>query len=152
MGANIELIGMLWGLQFATSAIIGFFVIKLHDKRNLNYTLLKLCFLLKGAAWTLLIFNQTIPTLIVVQIIIGISGAIGGPAFYSMVSEHLDKNKHIKDWGTFQLIANTVIALSSFLSGIIIVKYGFTAILIIMSLLEYVSLSILHFNKPTKIS
>ncbi|MDQ3239260.1 MAG: MFS transporter [bacterium] len=148
LGGNPQLIGVLWGLQHASSAIVGFFILRLHDKRNLNFKLLIRGNLFKGLAWTFLAFNQTIPALIIVQIIIGASHAIGGPSFYSMISEHMDKNKHIKDWGTIQLISNLVIAVSSIISGIMIASYGFTAILIIMALLQYSSLYIIMLNKP----
>lgn len=147
IGGNAQIAGFLWGIQFAVSAVVGFFVLKFRDKKNLDLSLVKLNYLIKCLAWTLLIFNQSIPAMIIVQIMIGFASAIGGPSFNSLVSEHLDKNQHIQDWGTFQLTANIVVAISSVLGGLIMANYGFTYIFILMAILELLSLLVIHFHK-----
>lgn len=148
VGGSAQLAGILWGIQFAISAVIGFFVLKLRDRRNLDYTLLKANYLIKAIAWILLVFNQSIPTMIIAQVLIGFAAAIGGPSFNAVTAEHLDRNQHIKDWGSLQLISNSVIAIASVISGIIMVNYGFVIIFMLMSLLEFISLIIILSQKP----
>lgn len=149
VGGNAQIAGILWGIQFATSALVGFFVLRLRDKRNLDFTLLKINYLIKGIGWSLLILNQSIAAMVVVQVVIGFASAIGGASFNAIVSEHLDKDRHIKDWSFLQLISNAVIAISSIIGGIIMANYGFTTIFIMMSLLEFLSLAVIYSQKPT---
>ena len=148
IGGNAQMAGILWGIQFAVSATVGFFILRLHDKRNLDYLFLKTNFLIKGIAWTLLIFNQSIPMMVLVQVLIGFASAIGGPSLNAITSEHLDKDRHIREWGTLQLVCNIVIAVASVLGGLIMANFGFTPMFILMSLLSFLSFAIMFFTKP----
>lgn len=142
-GGGAELSGFLFSISFLISAVAGILIIRIKDKRFLNLKMLQINYLVRALAWLSLAFFSSIPMIVAAQVIIGITTAAGGPAFNSIVSEHLDGSKHIQEWGYWELIANPAVALGSALSGIIVVKFGFSSLFFIMSFLGFVSFLIL---------
>jgi len=139
-GGNIGLAGVLFGLPFLSSFLTGTFVIFLKDNKLLNRELLQLNFLIRGFTWLILVFIQVIPVLVLTQLLIGISEAIGSPAFNSLVSENLDDKRHIREWGIWELIKNPLVFLASAISGFIVIIWGFKMLFLVMSLLAFLSL------------
>lgn len=146
VGGGAELAGELIGLQFFVSFIVGFFVTRLKDKPKLCQYLLMVNYLLRGIAWLLIGLFPSISTLVIAQIIVGISEAIGSPAFNSLFSENLDYKKHIKEWGSWELIKNPVIALSSVMGGFVAAQFGFSSLFLLMSILAFMSLIVYLFT------
>lgn len=142
-GGGAELAGVLFGISFLVSALVDLILIRLKDKRFLGLRLLQINYLVRGLAWLLLAFISSVPTIILAQIIIGVTNAIGGIAFNCLVSEHLDGKKHIQEWGYWDLIVNPVVAVASALSGFLAVRFGFSSLFFIMSLLAFGSFLIL---------
>ncbi len=140
ISGNPEFAGILFSIQFISSAFCGLIIIKTKDTVGLNNRLLEINYLMKSAAWLLLAFSQNIPTLIIAQLIIGAASAIGGAAYQSLISEHLDKGRHVSDWGILQLLQNIAVAMGSILSGFIFSQFGFTYLFVIMAGLEMTAL------------
>lgn len=150
IGGGAQIAGVLFGIRFISSVIFGFIVAKIHDKNKLDDLLLEINFFLKGSCWLILSFYQTIPVMVIIQIILGISGSFGGPAFNSLISEHLDNKKHIRDWGIWELVQNGSVAVASILSGFVLAAFGFKFLFIAMALLEFTSLAVLYYTKNIK--
>lgn len=142
VGGGVALAGELVGLQFFVSFLVGFLIIKLKDKPKRCQHLLKANFFLRGLAWLLIGLFPSIAMLVLTQIMIGISGAIGSPAFNALFSENLDRKKHIKEWGCWELIQNLATAGASVLGGFIVVWFGFSPLFLLMALLAFVSLAV----------
>lgn len=142
LNIGVEFVGVLFSIQFISSTVFGFFVLRIKDRHNLDNKLLKLNYIIKALAWTALAFLPSLPILITAEIAIGFASAIGSPAFNSLISEHLDNNRHIKDWTFWELIFSVTTAVGSFLSGFFLSNFGFTFIFIAMALLQIVSLTI----------
>ncbi len=152
IGSKIQLVGVLFAVQYVTSSIVSLFVIRMRDGSHLDEYLLKLCYFIKGFGWLLLIFIQTIPMLILVEALIGIASGMGGPSFGALISEHLDKHKHLADWGNLFLIQNVAVGVGSILAGYTLAKYGFTTIFIAMTLFEFASFFICHYALQNRTS
>ena len=140
LGGGPQLAGILFAIRFLSIAVFVLLIQRFRDKVNLDSQMLQVCFLIKTIAWTFLAFNQSIPALVIAQIAFGLSGAIGAPAFNSLVSENLDKKRHIHDWGIWELMQNLAIAVAAALSGFIMVSFGFSFLFILMATLEFISL------------
>ncbi|HEU5187001.1 MAG TPA: MFS transporter [Candidatus Saccharimonadales bacterium] len=125
IGGGPELAGILFGVGFMSTAIANVCMIRIRDRLLLDVTLYKLGLVIKIAGWTLLAFHQTIPMLVVAQVILGISSAIGSPSFNSLISENLDKKRHISEWSKWELTQNIATALASAISGFVVVGFGF---------------------------
>lgn len=143
IGGGAELAGILFGLKFAVTALVEFFVIQLRDKYKLDEFLLKTNYLIRGLAWLLLFFMPLVPILFIAQIMIGISESLGTPAINALISEHLDKKKHLREWGIGQLTSYVPQAIAGGLSGFIIALWGFQALFLIMSILAFTALGLL---------
>jgi len=151
IGGGAELAGILFGLKFAVTAAAEFFVIKMRDKYKLDEFLLKINFLIRGAAWLLLLFMPVIPVLVIAQIIIGVSEALGTPAVNALISENLDDKKHLREWGISQLTSYIPQAIAGALSGFIIALWGFQVLFLIMSILAFIALGLLSLHKKRSI-
>lgn len=151
IGGGAELAGILFGLKFAVTAIVEFFVIKLRDKYKLDELLLKINFFIRGLAWIMLFFMPVIPVLVIAQMIIGVSEALGSPAVNALISENLDDKKHLREWGISQLTSYIPQAVAGVLSGFIIVLWGFQGLFLIMSILAFTALGLLSLHRKRSI-
>lgn len=142
-GGGAHIAGLLWATSFGVSAIIGFFLIKFEDRTLNPRYLLSLNYAIKTLAWTLLALNQSLLILFVAQIMLGFAGAIGGPSFNTLVSDHLDKDRHVADWSLLQVISNLVVATASAIGGFMLERSGFVLIFTSMAILEFMALLIL---------
>jgi len=96
--------------------------------------------IVKAGAWTLLAIHQSIAVLVITQIILGLSDAIGSPSFNSLMSGHLDKQLHISEWSRWDFIQNIATGAASVLSGYIIVGFGFASLFSIMAAITLIAL------------
>lgn len=142
IGGGPELAGTLFATQLIVSSIVGGLLALVKDRKALDVKLLKVSFIIRTCAWLLLVFIQTIPVMFMVQAALGVALAIYSPSFFSLVSEHLDKSKHIRDWSIWSASVDFSHGLGSLASGFIIISFGFTPMFIIIALLEFISLII----------
>ncbi len=78
--------------------------------------------------------------LFIVQIILGISSAIGSPAFDSSYSKSLDKGKFASEWGLWESMAGIVTGVGAFVGSFIAMKFGFYTLFYIMFISSVCSL------------
>lgn len=144
LGGGIELAGSLVALEFTVAWLASLAIVRLRDRQGLSIMLLKVSFFMRSLVWLILGFWPSIYTLIVVQIIHGMTQAIGSPAFNSLVSEHLDNKQHIREWGTWELIKSPITATASIFGGFIASQFGFELLFVIMGLIGLFSLGVLY--------
>ncbi len=146
IGGNAQVAGLLFGTKFVTTALVELVLVRLKDRASLNDKFLQLNFLIRAMCWSSLIFFPSLPMLFVAQMGIGLSEAIGSPAYNSLISEHLDKSKHTREWAFSSLLINSTVALASILSGFIVTAYGFSTLFAIMTFLAFISFLFLRFK------
>jgi len=93
---------------------------------------------------------NSLAMLIVLQIILGLGEALGSPAFDSIFAEHLDRNKHVREYGDWKLIYNLTLALGTIVGGFLVVKFGFNVLFITMAFLALISLLIV-WRQPRRV-
>lgn len=153
LGGSAKLAGVLFAISFISMSVVNLLVLRLKDKNFLDEKMLKLNYVIKASGWFLIAASPHISTLIAAQIIIGIGTGIGSPAFGALISENLDGGKHIRDWGVWNLLENSAIAITSILSGFVVAIFGFRALFLFVGLITLSALFVLQWpvqnTKPT---
>jgi hypothetical protein len=144
IGGGLELAGVLYGVKFITTTLVVLLLTRIKDRINLNENLLELNYLIRGTG---IIFFPNISYMFIAQMMIGTSEALGSPAFNSLMSEHLDKQKHITDWGYSTLLTGLTVSLASVLSGYIVTLWGFPVLFGLMAFFGFSSFMLLRFRK-----
>ncbi len=96
-------------------------------------------------------FVQNPIQLFLVQILLGLAGAIGSPAFDGLYSRYLDKGRFVSEWGLYETINYLVIGVSAIVGGLIAAVFGFQTLFMIMFVLSLgsicISFKVYHLNK-----
>ncbi|OGC58184.1 hypothetical protein A3A70_00415 [candidate division WWE3 bacterium RIFCSPLOWO2_01_FULL_42_11] len=142
VGATPFISGLLYAVHFISATIVGFFIYKLKDGRLPTKSLLELNYLVRGSGWFIIGLFPTLSVLFLVQILVGVSEAFGNAAFNTMFSDHLDKNRHVSDWATWDLWKNPMVALAAILSGLVVTFYSFSILFFLMSAISFASFGI----------
>lgn len=96
-------------------------------------------YLIRFTVWTLYAVTNSFGMLLVLQFILGIGESLGTPSYDALVAEHLDKNKHIRDYADWKIISNLVGAIATLVGGYVVTKYGFDVLFFAMAGLAFVS-------------
>ena len=140
------------GALFAlTAGLVTILSGKLSDKVRHSELVMILGYLLMGTGFFLYQFVDSVMFLFGIQILIGLGEAIYSPAFDKLYSTHLDDNKEGTEWGAWGGMNYFTTAFGAFAGGLIVTKFGFNAIFIIMAALSYISASYLYFLSPKKV-
>ena len=123
---------------------------KYSDKITENEYVVILGYIMMAVGFLGYLFVDSMGTLLVVQIIIGIAEAIYFPAYDALYSKHLDKDKFAREWGAWEAMNYFAITLGAVIGGVLVTLFGFDIIFILMSLLCFVS-AIWLFLVPRKI-
>lgn len=78
---------------------------------------------------------DTIQHLFLVQIVIGIGEAIYYPPFDALYSSHLNVNKKATGWAAWEAMDYYITAFGAFFGALIVEKYGFDIVFMMMSIL-----------------
>jgi MFS family permease len=103
-------------------------------------------YIIRAVIWMFFIFVSNIRELIILQIILGAGEALGSPSFGAIFAVHLDKEKHIANYSSWQIIEKTAIALGTLIGGVIVSIFGFPPLFIIMSSIACLSFLIILFQ------
>jgi len=126
----------LTGAFFALAAGITTLISgKFSDKIRENEFIVIFGYLIMGLGFFLYTIIGSITTLFLVQILIGFGEAIYSPAFDAVYSKHLDKNKSGREWGAWEGLNYFTAGIGAIIGGLIVTRFGFNTMFIIMSLL-----------------
>jgi MFS family permease len=122
-----------------------------YTDRLENYRLIMaLGYLLVGLGFLALTVVNSVLTLFIVQIIIGIGNAIYAPAFDAAYSEHLDSHRAGSEWGAWEAINYFTAAIGAVLGGVLVTTFGFEVMFVVMASLCFTS-SLYIFRLPKKL-
>jgi predicted MFS family arabinose efflux permease len=113
-----------------------FILMQYGDSFKKKGIMLSLGFLLRSVSWIFFMFITTYIGLLLVQILLALGESLGSPAFESLVAEHLDNAKHIKEYSMWRIISNVTGACSTLLGGLIVKYYGFSNLFGIMAVIS----------------
>lgn len=83
--------------------------------------------------------------LLMVQMLIGLGEALYNPPFDAIYSEHLDEGQYSTEWGAWEAMKYFTTALGAILGGVIVTKFGFNPLFIIMATLCFISAFYIYF-------
>ena len=141
LNVGILPISISWSAFLLSTTIFTFVISRLGDGFKHKRLLLAGGYLIRASCWLYMSVITNIGQLIITQFILGIGEALGTPAFDAIFAEHLDKNKHIMDYSDWKMTSNAVLVLGTLLGGFIVSNFGFSTLLVGMSVLSLVSMS-----------
>jgi len=136
---NILSVSVTWASFLAATFIFTLIISKLGDKAKEKEYLLMAGFLVRAVAWFMFIFAVNIFHFVFLQVLLGLGEALGTPAFDSIFAEHLDSDKHIKEYSDWKLIVNGTTAVGTIIGGLVVATFGFGLLFAAMSGLAAVS-------------
>lgn len=109
------------------------------DKLKENELIIVLGYGIMGIGFLGYILVNSIATLLVIQVIIGLGEAIYVPAFDAIYSKHLYKRRSGRQWGAWEALNYFSIAFGAIIGGLLVTFFGFNIIFIAMGLFCLVS-------------
>ena len=83
---------------------------------------------------------STVTHVYLIQALLGVAFALNVPAFYGVFSRHLDKNYESFEWSVYSVFSYSIaVAIAGGLSGIIVDKYGFDSLFVIIGVFYLVA-------------
>lgn len=124
-GGGPVVVGNFWSLFLIVTGILAWLLSGVED-RFLDYKrFVALGYLLRGLAWAGYLFVNSIPQLVVMQILLGVGEALGIPAYNALYSSKLQEGMYARGWGwtmSFNFFAAGIGALTG---GMIAHNFGF---------------------------
>lgn len=132
-------VSLTWFVFLFSATIFMVFVEKYGDQVMEKEYLLMGGFLIRAIVWFLFPFIGTLFWLIVAQILLGLGEALGTPAYDVIFAEHLDKDRHVKEYTDWKLISNIVGSFAVLLGGILVKYTGFSILFFLMGMMALIS-------------
>jgi len=147
---GITAVSISWAAFLISTSFFTYLVSRNGDGLREKEYLLLAGYVMRILSWILLIFVHSLWALVFVQILLGLGESLGTPSFNALFADHLDKNKYIKEYSTWSLIANLTSAVGILAGGFIVNNFGFKALFILMAGLSLISFFGILF-KPRKL-
>ena len=109
------------------------------DKIKENELIVVLGYGIIGLSFLSYLLVNSVWSLLAVQVLFGLGKAIQMPAYDAIYSKHLDRRRSGRQWGFWEAIDNFATALGAVLGGILVVKFGFNVMFVVMAGLSFFS-------------
>lgn len=147
---NVLSISITWAVFLISSSVFMYLLSRVGDRVKEKEYLLMAGFLIRAVVWLLFTAINSLWWLVLLQILLGIGEALGSPSFDCIFAEHLDKNKYVREYSGWKLINNLTIAIGTVLGGLVVVRFGFNALFLLMSFLAFTSF-IIVLRQPRRV-
>lgn len=118
---------------------------KYSDRIKQKRLIVALGYGIMGTGFLLYTQVNSVIFLLIVQMLIGLGEALYNPPFDAIYSEHLDEGHFSTEWGAWEATKYFTTALGAILGGVIVTKFGFDPLFVIMSLLCFMSAFYIYF-------
>lgn len=112
--------------------------------------LIALGYALRGIVFLSFAFMQSIPQLLMTQVLWGLAVAFGQPAFDATYSVHTNRKEGVAQWGDWEGVQNIAIGLAALTGGILIQAFGFKLVFILMASISFL-LALYIWRLPRKV-
>lgn len=138
IGGDLLDASMAYFFFMLSSGLMIFVISKFEDTIKKKEYFITIGYLLTsiGAYAYIFVYNQF--TLILVQILLGIAEAIQLPAYDSVYSHYIDKNKEASQWGNWEALTYITTAFGALIGGYLATIYGFSILFVFMGTLCFV--------------
>lgn len=103
-------------------------------------------FLIRALAWIAYIFVDSMTTLLLVQVLLGLGEALGSPSFNALFAQHLDHGETVRDYSSWNVFHSLISATGVVVGGFIATYFGFTPVFIVMAAFALVSFLFVFFQ------
>ena len=136
---GVTAISISWAVFLISTSIFTYIISKNGDAIKEKEYLLLAGYVARILSWVFMIFVHNLWSLIIVQILLGLGESLGTPSFNALFANHLDKNKYIKEYSAWSLVANLTSAVGILAGGFIVNNFGFKTLFILMSIFSLIS-------------
>lgn len=133
---NVMSISLVWATFIFFTTVFTFLLSQVGDRIKDKENFLMAGYLIRSIAWFLYIFANSIPHIILIQIILALGEAFGSPSFDAIFAQHVDKKFSMSEYSNWRIILNFSMVLSTIIGGFIVYKLGFTILFLCVSLLS----------------
>ena len=130
-GDILDASGAMAGFSFSF-AIIVFLISRWEDRVKHKKTLIFAGYTVTAVAFLGYYLIENPFDLLVVQMLLGVGGAITTPAYDGVYSRFLDKGKFISEWGVWETMNSAVLGIAALAGGFIAFEFGFRSLFIVM--------------------
>lgn len=137
LGGGVAFAGFSWAILSIVGGFLTLFFTRWELKMKEPELLIALGYLLRGVVFLSYAFMQSIPQLILTQVVWGVAFALGSPAFDATFSAHTTRKDSIGQWGEWEGIQNIVGGLAALIGGLLIQNLGFKMVFLIMACISF---------------
>lgn len=151
IGGSLLDASMAGGIFALTAGVVSLLSGRLSDEIRHSERVIMLGYAMIGLGFFLYLFVDSILFLFAVQMIIGFGEAIYSPAFDKLYSLHLDVGKGGREWGAWETMNYFTYAAGALFGGLLVSRFGFDIIFMMMAVLCYLSAGYLYVLSPRRI-
>lgn len=151
LGGSLLDASIAGGLFALTAGFVSLISGRLSDRIRHSESVIILGYSLIGFGFLLYLFVDSIKLLFLAQVVIGLGEAIYSPAFDKLFSAHLDKGLSGTEWGAWETMNYFTYAFGALIGGLIVSRFGFQTIFVLMASLCYLSASYLYLLRPKRV-
>jgi predicted MFS family arabinose efflux permease len=137
IGGDAALAGISWALFSVVSGVFILLLSKWELRVKKRHVLLALGYLIRAVVFLSYAFMDNIPQLLITQILWGIAGAVGTPAFDSLYNSNTSKEASIVEWGDWEGISAIATGIAALIGGFLIQVIGFKILFMVMSIISF---------------
>jgi hypothetical protein len=154
IGGDILAAGGAYAAFAMASGILLFLISKWEDHVKHKEKLVVIGYGLGSVGIIGYLFISAPTHLFIVQIILGIAGAIGSPAYDAIYSRFLDRGKFASEWGLYESMEYIVTAIAALTGAFIASIFGFQYLFIAMFFFSliglFISIRLFYISKVKK--
>lgn len=151
IGGDILDAGVASSVFAFTAAIVVFIASQWSDKRKNKHKIVATGYILTGIGFLFYLAVDSVTSLLLVQVWIGISQAFMAPAFDGLYTDQLGSKKHATSrWGVWETENYLGIAIGGLFGSAVAKYFGFDALFITMSALALAS-GLFLFSRPRRL-
>ena len=139
IGGSILDISAAWAIYLITTGILIILIGKLSDKKGRQEELVTIGFALNALFTFGYLFVKSPIHLFIVQAGLGIATALSTPTWNSLYAKYEDKKRTSYSWGLAVGQANIATGIAIIIGGLIVAKYSFTMLFIIMGIIQVIA-------------
>jgi MFS family permease len=136
---GVTAISVSWAAFLISTAIFTYVVSQKGDGAKEKEYLLLAGYVIRILSWISLIFVHNLVALVLVQILLGLGESLGTPSFNALFAGHLDKNKYVKEYSNWLLVANLSSAAGILAGGAVVNSFGFKTLFLFMAAFSLVA-------------
>lgn len=142
IGGGAVLAGTSFSVYAIAAGILIYLMSRWEDRQDRVDVIVAVGHLFQFLGYTGYLFVARPWHLIVVQALLGLGSAIKSPAFDDLYSRLMHEGRFAREWGVWESMYWIVTGLAAAIAGVIIHRFGFQALFMLMSAVSFTALCI----------